>query len=33
MVYLALTIDHRIVDGTQADAFMSKAKTVLEGWA
>jgi hypothetical protein len=33
MVYLALTIDHRIVDGAQADAFMSKAKTVLEGWA
>ncbi|MBO9361236.1 MAG: 2-oxo acid dehydrogenase subunit E2 [Thermoflexus sp.] len=33
MVYLALTIDHRIVDGAQADAFMSKVKTVLEGWA
>jgi 2-oxoglutarate dehydrogenase E2 component (dihydrolipoamide succinyltransferase) len=33
MVYLTLTFDHRIIDGAQADAFMSKVKAVLEGWA
>lgn len=32
MVYLTLTFDHRILDGAQADAFMSKVKAVLEGW-
>lgn len=33
MVYLALTFDHRIIDGAQADAFMGKVKAVLENWA
>ncbi len=33
MVYLTLTFDHRIIDGAQADAFMSKVKAVLENWA
>ncbi|WP_376790400.1 dihydrolipoamide acetyltransferase family protein, partial [Thermoflexus sp.] len=32
MVYLTLTFDHRIIDGAQADAFMSKVKAVLENW-
>ncbi|WP_322798618.1 dihydrolipoamide acetyltransferase family protein [Thermoflexus sp.] len=33
MVYLTLTFDHRIIDGAQADAFMSKVKATLENWA
>ncbi|MCS7251936.1 MAG: 2-oxo acid dehydrogenase subunit E2 [Thermoflexus sp.] len=33
MVYLTLTFDHRILDGAQADAFMSKVKAMLENWA
>ncbi len=32
MVYLTLTFDHRIIDGAQADAFMSKVKAFLENW-
>jgi pyruvate dehydrogenase E2 component (dihydrolipoyllysine-residue acetyltransferase) len=32
MVYLALTFDHRIIDGAVADQFMSRIKSVLENW-
>jgi len=32
MVYLALSFDHRIIDGAVADQFMGKIKTVLENW-
>ncbi|MGA8595344.1 MAG: 2-oxoglutarate dehydrogenase, E2 component, dihydrolipoamide succinyltransferase [Bryobacteraceae bacterium] len=30
--YLALTFDHRLVDGALADQFCQKAKKVLENW-
>jgi 2-oxoglutarate dehydrogenase E2 component (dihydrolipoamide succinyltransferase) len=33
MAYLALSFDHRIIDGAVADQFMVKVKTVLEGWS
>jgi len=32
MVYLALTFDHRIIDGAVADQFMSRIKAVVENW-
>lgn len=32
MAYLALSFDHRVIDGAMADQFMVKVKTVLEGW-
>jgi len=32
MVYLALSFDHRVIDGAMADQFMVKVKTVLENW-
>jgi pyruvate dehydrogenase E2 component (dihydrolipoamide acetyltransferase) len=32
MVYLALSFDHRILDGALADQFMAKIKSVLENW-
>lgn len=32
MVYLSLSFDHRVIDGTQADQFLSKIKEILEGW-
>jgi pyruvate dehydrogenase E2 component (dihydrolipoyllysine-residue acetyltransferase) len=32
MVYLALTFDHRIIDGAVADQFMSAIKSHLENW-
>jgi len=32
MVYLALSFDHRLVDGALADQFMADVKTRLEGW-
>jgi len=32
MIYLALTFDHRIVDGAVADQFMGRIKVVLENW-
>ena len=32
MVYLALTFDHRIIDGAVADQFMGRIKSVLENW-
>jgi 2-oxoglutarate dehydrogenase E2 component (dihydrolipoamide succinyltransferase) len=30
--YLALTFDHRLIDGALADQFTAKAKSVLENW-
>ena len=30
MVYLALSFDHRVVDGATADQFMAVVKAVLE---
>lgn len=32
MVYLSLSFDHRMIDGAQADQFLSKIKGDLEGW-
>lgn len=32
MVYLALSFDHRVIDGGVADQFMSAVKARLEGW-
>lgn len=32
MAYLSLSFDHRIIDGSQADRFLSKIKNTLEGW-
>jgi 2-oxoglutarate dehydrogenase, E2 component, dihydrolipoamide succinyltransferase len=31
--YLALTFDHRLIDGALADQFCQKVKSVLENWA
>jgi 2-oxoglutarate dehydrogenase E2 component (dihydrolipoamide succinyltransferase) len=31
--YLALTFDHRLIDGALADQFTGKAKHVLENWS
>ncbi|HUQ92702.1 MAG TPA: 2-oxoglutarate dehydrogenase, E2 component, dihydrolipoamide succinyltransferase [Bryobacteraceae bacterium] len=31
--YLALTFDHRLVDGALADQFCQKVKSILEGWS
>jgi len=31
--YLALTFDHRLIDGALADQFTAKAKHVLENWS
>jgi pyruvate dehydrogenase E2 component (dihydrolipoyllysine-residue acetyltransferase) len=31
--YLALTFDHRLIDGALADQFTGKVKSVLEGWS
>lgn len=33
MAYLALTFDHRLIDGAMADQFCAKVRTVLESWA
>jgi 2-oxoglutarate dehydrogenase E2 component (dihydrolipoamide succinyltransferase) len=33
MSYLALTFDHRLIDGALADQFCQKVKAVLEGWS
>jgi 2-oxoglutarate dehydrogenase E2 component (dihydrolipoamide succinyltransferase) len=30
--YLALTFDHRLIDGAMADQFCQKVKSVLENW-
>ncbi len=32
MMYLALTFDHRLIDGALADQFCQKVKAILEGW-
>ncbi len=32
MAYLSLSFDHRIIDGAQADKFLSGIKDILEGW-
>jgi 2-oxoglutarate dehydrogenase E2 component (dihydrolipoamide succinyltransferase) len=31
--YLALTFDHRLIDGALADQFTAKAKSILENWS
>ncbi len=31
--YLALTFDHRLIDGALADQFVGKIKEVLQGWS
>ncbi|MCU0229028.1 MAG: 2-oxoglutarate dehydrogenase, E2 component, dihydrolipoamide succinyltransferase [Bryobacterales bacterium] len=33
MAYLALTFDHRLIDGALADQFCLRIKTVLENWS
>ncbi len=33
MAYLALTFDHRLVDGALADQFTAKVKDILQNWA
>jgi 2-oxoglutarate dehydrogenase E2 component (dihydrolipoamide succinyltransferase) len=30
---IGLTFDHRLLDGAYADQFMTKLKSVLEGWS
>ena len=32
IAYLALTFDHRLIDGALADQFVQKVKEVLENW-
>jgi pyruvate dehydrogenase E2 component (dihydrolipoamide acetyltransferase) len=32
IAYLALTFDHRLIDGALADQFTAKIKSILEGW-
>jgi len=31
--YLALTFDHRLIDGALGDQFTAKVKAVLENWS
>jgi pyruvate dehydrogenase E2 component (dihydrolipoamide acetyltransferase) len=33
IAYLALTFDHRLIDGALADQFTAKVKSILEHWA
>jgi len=33
MAYLALTFDHRLIDGALADQFTARVKSVLEKWS
>ncbi len=33
MAYLALTFDHRLIDGAMGDQFTLKVKSVLENWS
>jgi 2-oxoglutarate dehydrogenase E2 component (dihydrolipoamide succinyltransferase) len=33
IAYLALTFDHRLIDGALADQFTGKIKSLLEGWS
>ena len=32
MIYVTLTIDHRVLDGFQANAFLSVVQQAIEGW-
>jgi pyruvate/2-oxoglutarate dehydrogenase complex dihydrolipoamide acyltransferase (E2) component len=32
MVYLALSFDHRVIDGAVADQFMARIRSALENW-
>jgi pyruvate dehydrogenase E2 component (dihydrolipoyllysine-residue acetyltransferase) len=33
IAYLALTFDHRLIDGALADQFTAKVKSIIEGWS
>ena len=33
MAYLALTFDHRLIDGALADQFTARVKSALENWS
>ena len=33
IAYLALTFDHRLIDGAMADQFTAKVKSILENWS
>jgi pyruvate dehydrogenase E2 component (dihydrolipoamide acetyltransferase) len=33
IAYLALTFDHRLIDGALADQFTARIKSILEGWS
>ena len=33
MAYVSLTIDHRVVDGHQTSAWLTRFVEVLEGWS
>jgi 2-oxoglutarate dehydrogenase E2 component (dihydrolipoamide succinyltransferase) len=33
VAHLALTFDHRLIDGALADQFCQRAKQVLENWS
>ncbi|HSM77221.1 MAG TPA: 2-oxo acid dehydrogenase subunit E2, partial [Bryobacteraceae bacterium] len=33
MAYLALTFDHRLIDGALADQFTGKVKEILQNWS
>ena len=33
MAYLALTFDHRLIDGALADQFTNRVKQILENWS
>ena len=33
IAYLALTFDHRLIDGAMADQFCQKIKQILENWS
>jgi 2-oxoglutarate dehydrogenase E2 component (dihydrolipoamide succinyltransferase) len=32
MCYVTLTIDHRVLDGYQANAFLARSVEEIEGW-
>jgi 2-oxoglutarate dehydrogenase E2 component (dihydrolipoamide succinyltransferase) len=33
VAYLALTFDHRLIDGSVADQYTGKVKSILENWS
>jgi pyruvate dehydrogenase E2 component (dihydrolipoamide acetyltransferase) len=33
VAFLALTFDHRLIDGALADQFTGKVKSILENWS